>query len=285
MTSGEDLGAGAADRDAALDLLAFAPHPDDVELFCGGTVAAMARRGYRVGVIDLTRGERASRGDVAIRAAEAAAAAEVLGLTLRANLGLPDTGLRADDEAQIRAVVRALRRHRPELVLAPWRHDRHPDHTACHGLVERALLFAGLARYDLGPDDAVATDGAPALPPHRPRQVLYYPMRELAEPTLVVDISDDVVTKCAAIACHASQVGVEAGPAGVGTAGRDHAPTLLASSLSMAALDARDRMAGALIGTAYGEPFVSPTTIGLRDPIAFGRANAFAEPLFRPERR
>lgn len=283
MTGPANQAATAADAGEALDLLAFAPHPDDVELFCGGTVAAMARRGYRVGVIDLTRGERASRGDVATRAAEADAAAQVLGLTLRANLGLPDTGLRADDEAQVRAVVVALRRYRPELVLAPWRHDRHPDHTACHGLIERALLFAGLLRYDLGPDEA-ATD-APALAPHRPRQVLYYPMRELAEPTLVIDISEDIATKRAAIACHASQVGVQANSTAVDAAPTLLAPTLLASSLSMAALDARDRMAGALIGTAYGEPFISPTMIGLRDPIAFGRANAFAEPLFRPERR
>ena len=48
-----------------LDLLAMAAHPDDVELTCGGTLIKMARRGYAVGILDLTGGEMGTRGSTA----------------------------------------------------------------------------------------------------------------------------------------------------------------------------------------------------------------------------
>ena len=112
------------------DLLAFGAHPDDVELSCGGWLALAASRGQRVVIVDLTRGELATNGSPTIRAAEAEAAAEVLGVAVRENLELPDGELRADDPDQIAAVVEAMRHHRPTLALGPWVEARHPDQGA-----------------------------------------------------------------------------------------------------------------------------------------------------------
>ena len=101
-----------------LDLLAFGPHPDDAELLCGGTLALMADRGYRVGVVDLTAGEMGTRGDVATRRAEAQAAAEILGLVHREGLDLPDAGI-ADTDDQRARVAHVLRKLKPRTVIIP----------------------------------------------------------------------------------------------------------------------------------------------------------------------
>ncbi len=258
------------------DLVAFGPHPDDVELFCGGLLIRLSDLGYRVAVVDLTRGEMATRGTPETRAAEAEAAAAVLGLSHRENLALPDAGLLPNDPDQVAAIVAALRRLRPELVVAPWSRERHPDHEAASALVTRAVFLAGLRRWSPGrPRDPGALDA----PPFTPRQVLYYPMRHLAEPTFIVDTTEAAERKLAAIRCYASQVGPAPG-----------APeTLVGSPLSLTSIDARDRFYGAQIGVAHGEPFVSPSPVGLVDPVAHFRANApapaGARPLLFPERR
>ena len=112
----------------ACDLLVLAPHPDDAELHCGGTIAAQVRQGATVVVVDATAGELGSRGSREDRAREAVAAGEVLGLTGRHNLGLPDGGLLGCQDELLKAIVECLRRHRPRLVLSLHGHARHPDH-------------------------------------------------------------------------------------------------------------------------------------------------------------
>src|SRR5512136_1929232 len=99
-----------------LDLLAFGAHPDDVELFAGGTLAKMAALGYATGVVDMSRGELGSRGTPAVRAREAKEAARFLGLKIRENLALPDGDIRATAAARLK-VIRILRKYRPSLVL------------------------------------------------------------------------------------------------------------------------------------------------------------------------
>ena len=236
-----------------VDVLAFAPHPDDVELFCGGIMIRLADLGYATGVVDLTRGELATHGSVEERALEAAAAGRVLGLRVRENLGLPDGGI-AD---QVRPVVEALRRHRPEFVLAPWLEERHPDHAAAGALITRSVFLSGLARF--------ATD--PPSERFTPRQLLYYPMRHRPRPSFIVDTTAAWGRKLEAIACHKSQVA----PAG-------ETPTLIGSPLALAAIEARDRYHGSMIGTSFGEALRSPSALGLADPVAHFRANAFGEP-------
>jgi bacillithiol biosynthesis deacetylase BshB1 len=227
------------------DLLAFGPHPDDVELFCGGTVADAAARGHRVAVVDLTEGEAASRGTPEIRRLEAASAAALLGVAHRENLQLPDAGLRVDDAEALQRLVACIRRLRPALVLAPWRTDRHPDHTATSALVTQALFLAALVRWmpELGG------------PPHTVREVMYYPMRVMTDVQVLVDISHVRQTKRAAIAAHASQVG----PTGV--------PTLVSASVGEGALEARDAYFGAMAGVAAAEGFVLRRIPILTDPV------------------
>lgn len=242
--------------DFGLDLLAVGPHPDDVELFCGGTLIRAAQLGHATGVLDLTHGERGSHGTPEQRVKEAAAAAEVLGLRLRQNLGLPDAGLDPASTEQVDAVVAALRRLRPEIVLIPWIEDRHPDHEATAALMLKAIFLAGLARY---PD---ASGGASRFVP---RQVLHYAMRHRMPPSFVVDTSAAAARKAEAIACHASQVAPP--PGGV--------PTLIGSPGALAAIEARDRYYGSLIGTSHGEPLRAVATPGLVDPVRHFRDNPF----------
>lgn len=244
----------------ALDVLALAPHPDDAELFCGGLLARLAHQGYRVGILDLTRGEKASRGTPDQRALEAADAATVLGLAWRANLGLPDCGLVSEDSSQVLALVEQLRLTRPELVLAPWRDERHPDHCAASRLAERACFLAGLVHFP-----------TPDQPAHRVGQLLFYPMRVEARPSFIVDIAEFASQKRRAIACHASQVGLAA----PGLA-------LVAAALALPALAHRDGYYGAQVGSAAGEPYISPAALAVADPVALFR-NRPGAPHFFPD--
>lgn len=243
-----------------IDVLAFGPHPDDVELFCGGVLIRCAELGYGTGVVDLTRGELASHGTVEERAREAAAAGAVLGLRLRENLGLPDGSIDASsggEGTQLRQTVAALRRHRPELVLLPWIEERHPDHAAAGVLLTKAIFFAGLLRFE--------TD-APS-PRFAPRQVLYYEMRHHMRPSFIVDTSGAWQRKVEAIACHASQRTRRPG----------EVATLISSPLALEAIEARDRYRGSMIGVGFGEALRSGSALGLADPVAHFRANPFAE--------
>jgi bacillithiol biosynthesis deacetylase BshB1 len=177
-----------------LDVLAIAAHRDDVELTCGGTLARLRRLGRRTGILDLTAGEMGTRGSAETRAAEAARAAEVLGVETRENLGLPDAAIVNTPETRAR-LAQVLRRLRPAIVIAPAPRGRHPDHRAAAQLIRDAVFVAGLAKV------------APGLPAHRPRKVLHaIAYREdNVKPTFVVDISDDFETKLNAIRCYGSQ--------------------------------------------------------------------------------
>ncbi len=250
MRGRDSTGDGSA---RPLDVLAIGPHPDDVELFCGGTVAGLVRRGYRVGILDLTAGERASNGTPKIRAAEARAAADVLGVDFRECLGLPDLGLKADQAPEL---ALALRRLAPRLVLAPVAVDRHPDHAAAAQLVERAVFMANVAGFE---------------PPgrHRVDEVLWYPTRVLVEPSFAVDISADVDAKRRAMQCHVSQL-------------KGARPTLVGAEDALQRIEERDRFYGAQLGVAAAEPFVVHSRLGIDDPVAFFRSRS---PAFFPERR
>jgi len=246
------------------DLLAVGAHPDDVELSCGGLLALAATRGQRAVVVDLTRGEKASNGTVAEREAEAAAAAGILGLVGRRNLGLPDGGLHGRDDAQVDALIAVLRELCPTLLVAPHSDARHPDHAEAGALCRRAAYLAGLRQHrpDLGA-------------PHRPRRVLTYPQRHELRPDLVVDISAVVDTKGQAIAAHASQFGAPTGEAG-------GVSTLINQPLGVSAWDTRDRYWGATIGVRHGEPYLLGAPVPVADPVAHFAAHADAPVLVPP---
>ncbi len=231
-----------------LDLLAFAPHPDDAEAAVGGMLALHARRGWAVGVVDLTRGEMGSNGTPAERLREAEEAAAILGLARRENLGLPDAGL-ALAENQVLAVARAVRRLRPRRVLLPWPRDRHPDHEAAARLVGAGLFRAGLRRLDIE-----------GLPPHRPRLVAWYFLNEEARPSLLVDVSDVAEVKERALAAYRSQLA----PAG-GGGEADRVPTRLTCGHFLHRVRSRDAYWGSLIGVERAEALRLLAPPGLAD--------------------
>lgn len=215
-----------------MDAVFFGAHPDDVELTSGGLAALLAANGHAVLIADLTRGEMATRGDVAVRTAESAAAAQALGVAERTNLSLPDCGLDRHDRAQLAAVVACLREHRPTLVVAPSRRDAHPDHIEASHLVTRACYLAGLARYP-APGERF-----------RPARLLYSLYRSGETPQLVVDVSTVWERRMAALAAHRSQLDPAAGPA-----------TYLTAPGFLEEVEARGRHFGALAGVRHGEGY------------------------------
>ncbi len=227
-----------------LSVLAFGAHPDDIELGCGGLLALCARRGQTAGAVDLTRGEGSSRGTVEERRAEAAEAADILGLAARENLGLPDLHL-ADTQANRELVADTIRKYRADLVLAPSPQDRHPDHAAASAFITAGAFFARLPR--------IVTDHAP----HSPVAVLYYLIHEHLEPSFIVDISDVWEQKRQAVAAYRSQFDqpMPDGYRFVGTADY-HAATA-----------ARAGFWGAQIQVAQGEAYRAARPMRLDDPV------------------
>jgi bacillithiol biosynthesis deacetylase BshB1 len=234
---------------STVDLLAVFPHPDDAELTCGGTLLKSARQGHRVGILDLSRGEMASRGTVDLRGAESARAAEILQVSVRRNLELPDSRLTNSPETRI-AVARMIRDLKPSIVVttAPSPFGRHPDHRVAAELVRDACFLAGLRMIE------------PDLPAHRPRKVLHsITYREdYLKPTFVVDISDTFEEKLEAVAAYESQFGdaIQAGEV------YPNGESLLDIIRHQAA------HYGSLIRVRYGEPFHTTETVRVDDVVA-----------------
>src|SRR6476469_8774133 len=155
------------DRSDTLDVLAVAPHPDDLEITCGGTLAKLAKQGYRVGIIDLTSGEPTPRGSEEIRAREAEAARKVLGVQVRINLGLPNRVLMDSPDGRF-ALGTELRRYRPSVLItvAVRTPAASPDHHQGHLLVEGARFYSQLTKWD---------DRFAGTPPHRIPHLVYSP--------------------------------------------------------------------------------------------------------------
>ncbi len=176
-----------------LDILAFGAHPDDVELFAGGTLAKMAALGYSTGVVDMTRGELGTRGTPAIRREEARKAATILRLKIRENLGLADGNVSVTAPARLK-VIRILRKYCPRVVLTHYWDDRHPDHVNTSRLVAEAVHHSGLAKIRTGQAR------------YRPPVLLYFKLPTTIAPSFVVDVSGHIQQRNAAIAAYRSQL-------------------------------------------------------------------------------
>jgi N-acetylglucosamine malate deacetylase 1 len=175
-----------------LDLLAIAPHPDDVELTSGGTMIKMAQAGYATGILDLTRGETGTRGTPETRLKEAARAAKIMGAKVRRNLGLPDAHLKVTDEYKA-AVAAVIREFEPHTVILPYWEGRHPDHYTAARLGYEACFVAGLKNYPL--------EGLP----FRPFKILYAAAYADVRPTFAVNITKQYDRRRQAILAYASQ--------------------------------------------------------------------------------
>lgn len=220
-----------AEPDRGVHLLAFGAHPDDVELGCGGVLAAFVAGGGKAAIVDLTAGESATLGAPAQRWQEALQAASCLGAQ-RYTLRLPDTKLDANSYQQRSQVVRILRELKPSFLFLPHPGDPHPDHREASFLVQAAAFLAGVGGY--GKKLGIA---------QRPGLLLAYPgPRQALEPHLVVDVSHHYEEKRKALACYASQF----------TSGGE-VRTQLASGFFLAAMEGRDRAFGNLVGCQFGE--------------------------------
>ena len=223
-----------SDRVTAVDLLAIGPHPDDIEIGMGGTVAKHSALGHLVGMCDLTAGEMGSNGTVDERLEEAENARRVLNAAWRVNLRLPDRALGSSD-AHARAIAGLVRRSRPKAVAIPYWSDRHPDHVAASRLLTDGVFNAGLRRY--------AADGEA----WKPEWICYYFINDSVVPSFVIDVSEHYEEKRRALACHVTQFT---------PAGRNAVATRLTSSTFQQLIESRDAQFGALAGVPFAEGFV-----------------------------
>lgn len=224
--------------DEPVDVLAVGAHPDDVELAAGGTLAVLAGRGLRVGVLDLTNGEPTPHGSPERRREESHEAARILGLASRVTLDLPNRYLQDTVEAR-RLVAAALRLLRPRLLLAHYWEDAHPDHWAASALADAGRFYGKLTRTDL--------PGEPYLVP----RTFYFVASHLRlhrPVSFICDVTEGWERKAAAVAAYRSQF-------------HDNpASRQVPESVAL-----RDRYFGRLIGRPYGEPFISREPVGVED--------------------
>jgi bacillithiol biosynthesis deacetylase BshB1 len=222
----------------SVDLLVFGPHPDDIEIGLGGTVALHAARGDRVGLCDLTRGELGSNGTPEEREAEAEAARAVLGAAWRTNLRWPDGGITGSD-AQMADVVRLVRQVRPRTVAIPYWEDRHPDHRSASDVLRRAVFRSGLRRFEV--------PAAETLESWRPDWVCFYFINDSSPVSFAVDVSEHYQRKREALACHRTQfTPLESA----------RVDTRLTSPRFQQMIESRDAHLGALTGVAFAEGLI-----------------------------
>jgi bacillithiol biosynthesis deacetylase BshB1 len=218
-----------------VEILAIAAHADDIEMCCGGTLAKLALRGHRFGILDLTRGEMGTRGNSEIRDREAGRASEILGASFRETLDFGDGRLRTGEEEE-NLLIDAIRKSRPRIILTSYPEDRHPDHARCGRLVADAAFYAGLRKRES------------RYPAHRPQQMLYFSTMYYHPPTFVVDITETHALKMEAVRAYASQF---------------HDPsskepeTMLTSVKFLKEIEARSRHFGQMAGVEFAEGFVS----------------------------
>jgi len=235
--------------ESRLDVLAFAPHRDDIELTCSGTVIKWVQKKVRVGIVDFTAGEMGTRGSAHIRDQEAAKAAGIMGVAIRENLELPDSAVENDRPTRL-LVAGKIRTYRPDLVLAPYWEDDHPDHINTALAVTQGAYLSGLEKLE--------AEGRR----HRPLAVLYYMCRRRFQPSFIVDVTGQHDRKLEAIRAYRSQF-------------YDPESTEPATPLShpkfLSAIETRSRFYGGLIGREHGEPFLITDPLEIIDPLDFFR--------------
>lgn len=231
-----------------LDVLAFAAHPDDVEISAGGTIAKLVSQGKKVGIVDFTQGELGSRGSAELRMVESAKSVDILGLSARENLEMAD-GFFEHTEENLRAVIRMVRKYQPEIVLANSVSDRHPDHGKGSKLASEACFLSGLRKIES------ELDGQPQT--HwRPKAVYHYIQDYFLEPDFVVDVTPFFHKKMDAIKAFSSQFF---------DPNSNEPSTPISGEDFFSFLESRAMQFGRPIGAKYGEGFTVERYIGVED--------------------
>lgn len=221
-----------------LDILAFGAHPDDVELGCGGTIAKEVAMGKKVGIVDLTRGELGTRGSVATRNQESAAAAKILGVSVRENLDMRDGFFVNDEKHQIQ-IIKMIRKYQPEIVICNAIDDRHIDHGKGSKLVSDASFLSGLMKIETEHDGFQQKAW-------RPKVVYHYLQWKNLQPDFVVDISGYNEKRIEAILAYGSQFYDPSS---------SEPETPIATKNFLESLNYRAQDLGRLIGKDYAEGF------------------------------
>lgn len=229
-----------------LDILVLAAHPDDAEISCGGTIAKHISLGFKVGVVDLTRGELGTRGTALIREQEAANSSKILGLSVRENLGLRDGFFKNTEEDQLK-VVRALRRYQPDIVLTNAVQDRHPDHGRAADMVYESCFLSGLVRVE-------TMEKEHRQMAWRPRAVYHFVQSQYIQPDFVVDVTDFWEKKLASLRAFGSQFY---------DPNSKEPETFISNPGFMKLIEARGHEMGYAIGAKYGEGFTVRNLIGV----------------------
>lgn len=230
-----------------LDLLILAAHPDDAELGCSGAVLQHIAAGKRVGIIDLTRGELGTRGTAETRDAEARAAGQILGLSVRDNLRMRDSFFRNDEEHQLQ-IIREIRKYQPEIILTNAYTDRHPDHGRASRLVSDAAFLSGLKKIATADEEGVTQES------WRPGLLLHFIQDVYIRPDIVVDISDYWQTKMESILAYRTQFH---------NPELDEEQTYISTPEFMKFVEGRAREFGKTIGAEYAEGFTCQRILGV----------------------
>jgi N-acetylglucosamine malate deacetylase 1 len=239
-----------------LDVLAIAAHPDDAELGCGGTLAALAEQGKTTGILDLTCGELGTRGTPDLRLQEAAVAAQALGIQYRANAGLKDGFFQNDADSQ-RAVIRFIRYTKPEVLLINAPEDRHPDHGRAHCLANDAAFLSGLSRIVTHWNDEVQL-------PWRPKAIAAYIQDRYLEPSFCIPLKlSHVELKMKSIRAYESQF---YNPDRESQHPEEHA-TYISSSDFLDWIQARMLHFGHRVGHRWAEGFVHVGPLTISSPL------------------
>ncbi len=229
-----------------LDILAFGAHPDDVELGCAGTLLGAVAEGKKVGVIDLTKGELGTRGTVEQRFKEAQMASQILGISVRENLGMADGFFENNKEHQL-LIIQTIRRFQPSIIFCNAPEDRHPDHGRAAQLVEDAAFLAGLSKVE-------TTYNGIAQSAWRPTQVFHYIQSRSLTPNFVVDISAQMDKKMESILAHSSQFY---------DPNSKEPETFISGTAFLEFVKGRAKELGQQIGVQYAEGFITKKMLGI----------------------
>ena len=227
-------------------ILAIAAHPDDVELSCAGTLMMEKMKGKKAFIVDLTRGEFGTRGPTETRAAEATAALELMGLDGRENLELADGFFQNSRESQL-AVIKAIRKYQPGIILTNAPADRHPDHGRAATLVKDAAWLSGLIKIE-------TPFNGENLQAWRPTYVFHFIQDKYLHPSFVYDITPVMDRKIEAIKAFRTQFDTK--PDG-------EPQTYISTPEFLQGIIDRARMFGKIIGVPYAEGFVTDKVPGI----------------------
>lgn len=228
-----------------IDILAFGAHPDDVEACASGFLLKAKQKGLKTGIVDMTRGEASNFGSVEERDKEAKKAAKILRLDLRLNLNIPDEHVIVCEE-YIEKVVKVIREFKPELILAPYYNDLHPDHANTGLITKKAAFFSKIQKFSK----------KIRFPAHQPYLVFHYMLHTEFKPSFILDVTDVYKTRLKSLYTHRSQFFIKEKNR---YTKRFHNPDF------MDFFDSRAKVYGYKIGVKYGEPYLIDGYLGLKD--------------------